>query len=38
MPAPSSRTATAYKICYDAKDGDWPPKDVPGALGNERPL
>ena len=21
-----------------AKDGDWPPKDVPGALGTERPL
>jgi sugar phosphate isomerase/epimerase len=20
------------------KDGDWPPKDVPGALGAERPL
>jgi L-ribulose-5-phosphate 3-epimerase len=21
-----------------AKDGDWPPKGVPGALGTERPL
>jgi len=25
-------------ISVHAKDGDWPPKDVPGALGSERPL
>lgn len=25
-------------ISVHAKDGDWPPKDVPGALGTERPL
>lgn len=25
-------------ISVHAKDGDWPPKNVPGALGTERPL
>ena len=25
-------------ISVHCKDGDWPPKDVPGALGKERPL
>ncbi|MDX1980041.1 MAG: sugar phosphate isomerase/epimerase family protein [Bryobacteraceae bacterium] len=25
-------------ISVHAKDGDWPPKDAPGALGTERPL
>lgn len=25
-------------ISVHAKDGDWPPKDVPGSLGTERPL
>ncbi len=25
-------------LSVHAKDGDWPPKDVPGALGKERPL
>lgn len=25
-------------ISVHAKDGDWPPKDIPGALGTERPL
>ena len=27
-----------YVISVHAKDGDWPPKDNPGALGTERPL
>lgn len=27
-----------YVVSVHAKDGDWPPKDVPGALGTERPL
>ena len=25
-------------VSVHCKDGDWPPKDVPGALGTERPL
>jgi sugar phosphate isomerase/epimerase len=25
-------------VTVHAKDGDWPPKDVPGALGTEKPL
>ena len=28
----------SYVISVHCKDGDWPPKDVPGALGTERPL
>ncbi len=28
----------AHVVSVHAKDGDWPPKDRPGALGNERPL
>ena len=28
----------AHVISVHAKDGDWPPKDRPGALGSERPL
>ncbi len=27
-----------YVVSVHGKDGDWPPKDVPGALGSERPL
>ena len=27
-----------HVISVHCKDGDWPPKDVPGALGTERPL
>ncbi|MBI3668081.1 MAG: sugar phosphate isomerase/epimerase [Acidobacteria bacterium] len=27
-----------YVISVHCKDGDWPPKNVPGALGAERPL
>ncbi|MCL6544420.1 MAG: sugar phosphate isomerase/epimerase [Bryobacteraceae bacterium] len=27
-----------HVISVHAKDGDWPPKDKPGALGTERPL
>jgi sugar phosphate isomerase/epimerase len=27
-----------YVVSVHAKDGDWPPKDKPGALGSERPL
>jgi len=27
-----------HVISVHAKDGDWPPKNVPGALGTERPL
>ncbi len=25
-------------VSVHCKDGDWPPKDVPGALGTEKPL
>ena len=28
----------AHVISVHCKDGDWPPKGVPGALGTERPL
>jgi sugar phosphate isomerase/epimerase len=28
----------AHVITVHCKDGDWPPKDKPGALGTERPL
>jgi sugar phosphate isomerase/epimerase len=28
----------SHVISVHCKDGDWPPKDVPGALGTERPL
>ena len=28
----------AHVISVHCKDGDWPPKDRPGALGSERPL
>jgi sugar phosphate isomerase/epimerase len=28
----------AYVVSVHCKDGDWPPKDKPGALGAERPL
>ncbi len=28
----------SHVISVHAKDGDWPPKDVPGALGSEKPL
>ena len=28
----------AHVISVHAKDGDWPPKGVPGALGTEKPL
>ena len=27
-----------HLLSVHAKDGDWPPRDVPGALGTERPL
>ncbi|MBI4875844.1 MAG: sugar phosphate isomerase/epimerase, partial [Acidobacteria bacterium] len=27
-----------HVVSVHAKDGDWPPKDVPGALGTEKPL
>lgn len=27
-----------YVVSVHAKDGDWPPRDKPGALGTERPL
>lgn len=28
----------SYVVSVHCKDGDWPPKDKPGALGTERPL
>ena len=28
----------AHIVSVHCKDGDWPPKGVPGALGTERPL
>ncbi len=37
-PVEALRTLAPHVISVHAKDGDWPPKDVPGALGSERAL
>jgi sugar phosphate isomerase/epimerase len=37
-PIEALRTLAAHVISVHAKDGDWPPKGVPGALGEEKPL
>ena len=37
-PIEALRTLAPYVVSVHAKDGDWPPAGVPGALGKERPL
>jgi sugar phosphate isomerase/epimerase len=37
-PIEALRLLAPHVISVHAKDGNWPPKDVPGALGSERPL
>lgn len=37
-PIAALRKLAPLVISVHAKDGDWPPKDVAGALGSERPL
>ena len=37
-PIPALRTLAPLVVSVHCKDGDWPPKGVPGALGTERPL
>jgi sugar phosphate isomerase/epimerase len=37
-PIEAFRLLAARVISVHAKDGDWPPKDVPEALGKEKPL
>ena len=37
-PIEALGTLAAHVISVHAKDGDWPPKGVPGALGEEKPL
>ncbi len=37
-PIEALRLLAPHVISVHCKDGDWPPKDVPGALGTERPL
>jgi sugar phosphate isomerase/epimerase len=37
-PIEALRMLAPHVISVHAKDGDWPPKDVPGALGSERAL
>jgi sugar phosphate isomerase/epimerase len=37
-PVEALRTLSKHVLSVHAKDGDWPPKDVPGALGSERAL
>ncbi|HYW47646.1 MAG TPA: sugar phosphate isomerase/epimerase family protein [Bryobacteraceae bacterium] len=37
-PIEALRVLAPLVVSVHAKDGDWPPKDVPGALGVERPL
>jgi sugar phosphate isomerase/epimerase len=37
-PIAALRELAPLVISVHAKDGDWPPKNVPGALGTERPL
>jgi sugar phosphate isomerase/epimerase len=37
-PIAALGTLAQHVITVHCKDGDWPPKDVPGALGQEQPL
>jgi sugar phosphate isomerase/epimerase len=37
-PIEALRALAPHVISVHCKDGDWPPKDVPGALGSERAL
>jgi sugar phosphate isomerase/epimerase len=37
-PIAALRTLAAHVTSVHCKDGDWPPRDKPGALGTERPL
>ncbi len=37
-PVDALGTLALHVISVHCKDGDWPPKGVPGALGEERPL
>jgi len=37
-PIEAFRTLSRFVISVHAKDGDWPPKGLPGALGKERAL
>ena len=37
-PVEALGTLAAHVISVHCKDGDWPPKGVPGALGEEKPL
>jgi sugar phosphate isomerase/epimerase len=37
-PIEALRLLAPHVVSVHCKDGDWPPKDVPGALGTERPF
>lgn len=37
-PIEALRTLAPHVVSVHCKDGDWPPRDKPGALGTERPL
>ncbi len=37
-PIDALKLLAPHVVSVHAKDGDWPPKDQPGALGTERPL
>jgi len=37
-PIEALRTLAPHVVSVHCKDADWPPKDVPGGLGTERPL
>jgi len=37
-PIDALRTLAPHVVSVHCKDGNWPPKGVPGALGTERPL
>jgi len=37
-PIEALRVLAPHVVSVHCKDGDWPPKNVPGALGTERPL
>ncbi len=37
-PVEAFRLLAPYVVSVHAKDGDWPPSERPGALGQERPL
>jgi len=37
-PVAALKTLAPHVVSVHCKDGDWPPKGMPGALGTERPL